>query len=392
MDFGFSPEEEVFRAEVCSFLDKELTPELKEDFKPWAWGRVPDEPLTPRIREFNLKLGEKRWLGISWPRKYGGGEGTAMQGAILLEELALRRAFIPTYNAVMMSGPTILRYGTEQQKMDYLPRIARGEIEFALGYTEPEAGSDLASLQIRADEKQDHYLVNGQKTFNTAAHYADYHWLAARTDPEAPKHKGISLFIVDLKSRGITIRPLHTMAGERTNEVFYDDVKVPKENLVGEKNKGFRYVIDALNFERVTMFLTAELVPTLNELVEYARKTQRSHDPLLRQRLARIAIEIEAGRLLFYRCFWMMDRKRPLLYESGMAKMFNTEAWQHVANIGMQILGLYGQLMPDSDWTQLDGIIEEGSVATVMPTFGAGSNEIMRNIIAELGLGLPRSY
>ena len=391
MDFGFSPEEEAFRAEVRSFLEKELTSELKKDFKKWVWGRVPDEVFTPRVREFNLKLGAKGWLGINWPEKYGGGGSTAVQEAILLEELARHRAFIPNYDAVLMSGPTILRYGSEQQKAEYLPRIARGEIEFALGYTEPEAGSDLASLEIRAEEKENHYLLNGQKTFNTACHYADYHWLAARTDPEAPKHRGISLFIVDMKSPGITIRAMRTMAGERTNEVFYDDVRVPKENLVGEKNKGFRYAVDALNFERVTIFLTAELTMTLNELVEYLQKTQRSKDPLLRQKLAQMTLEIEAGRLLFYRCFWMMDKGRPLLYESAMAKMFNTEAWQHAANIGMQVLGLYGQLVPDSDRVQLDGVIEEGSLATIMPTFGAGSNELMRNIIAELGLGLPRS-
>jgi alkylation response protein AidB-like acyl-CoA dehydrogenase len=390
MDFGFNPEEDAFRAEVRSFLEKELTPELKKDFRKWLWGRVPNEGFVPRVREFNLKLGEKGWLGISWPKRYGGQEGSIMQELIFAEEMALQRADYPT-TAVCMAGPTILRYGSEEQKAKYLPPIARGEVEFALGYTEPEAGSDLAALELRAVEKDDHFLLNGQKTFNTAAHYADYHWLAARTDPEAPKHRGISLFIVDLKSPGITIRPMLTMAGERTNEVFYDDVRVSKENLVGEKNKGFRHIVHALNFERLTIFLIAELIPTLNELVDYARKTGRAHDPLLRQRLAQIAIEMEGARLLRYRVGWMLEKGRDLSYESAMVKIFNTETWQHMANVGMQILGLYGQLEPDSDWAQLNGLMEEGILATLMPTFGGGSNEIMRNIIAEWGLGLPRT-
>lgn len=391
LDFGFSTEEESFRAEVCSFLDAEMSAELIKDYEKWTWGRVPEEGISQSIKEFNLKLGEHGWLGISWPKEYGGQAGSIVHEFILIEELARRRLVIPNYTAVCMVGPTLLRYGSEDQKKFYLNKIARGEIEFALGYTEPDAGSDLASLGMRAVEKGDYYIVNGQKTFNTACHCADYHWLAARTDLSVSKHKGISLFIVDFKSPGITIRPLKTMAGGRTNEVFYDEVKVPKGNLVGIKNKGFEYLITALDFERTTIFLTAELVHILAELIEFAKTEGLNKDTLVRQRLSQIAIDIEAGRLLVYRVISMMAHNQKFSYESAMAKMFNTETWQRMVITGIQILGLYSQLKPDSAYAKLGGTIEGGYQAAIMPTFGAGANELMRNIIATRGLKLPPS-
>ncbi|MFC1847997.1 acyl-CoA dehydrogenase family protein [Chloroflexota bacterium] len=390
MDFGFTKEQEIFRLDVRSFLEKELSPELRSHYEEWAWGRTPDEGLTSCIREFGLKLGSNGWLGMSWPRRYGGQDGSVTQEFIFIEELAREGLIIPNYTAVLMVGPTILHYGTEQQKAKYIPQITRGQIEFALGYTEPQAGSDLASLKLQAVEKDNSYILNGQKTFNTACHYADYHWLAVKTDLEAPKHKGISLFIVDLKSPGITIRPLHAMDGGLTNEVFYDDVEVPKDNLVGEKNQGFFYAMTALNFERLMFYHTAELLPVLQELIEYAKKTQRGQDSLARQKLAEMAIEIEIGRLLSYRVMWMLDQGYNLSYESAMAKTFNTQVSQHMFSVGMQILGLNSLLGRESKWAQFGGLMQQGYLSTVLLTFGGGSNELMRNIIATAGLGLPR--
>ena len=244
MDFRFSKEEEEFRKELGEFLDKELTEEIAR--QNWE-----DKGLGPEGREFARKLGAKGWLGLGWPKEYGGQGGSPMYEFILVTELARRGAHIPNDIARLMGGPTILRHGSEELKKEFLPRIARGEIEFALGYTEPQAGSDLAALEMRAVEDGDDYIMNGQKMFNTECHYADYHWLAARTDPDAPRHRGISLFVVDMNSPGITIRPLWTMSGERTNEVFYDNVRVPKRRMVGEKNRGFFASEDSKVTERI---------------------------------------------------------------------------------------------------------------------------------------------
>jgi alkylation response protein AidB-like acyl-CoA dehydrogenase len=295
--------------------------------------------------------------------------------------------------AAHMAGPTILRVGNEELKKEYLPRIARGEVEFALGYTEPQAGSDLVALKIRAEDKGDFFLINGQKTFNTHCHVADYHWLAARTDFEVPKHKGVSMIIVDLKSPGITIRPLITMAGWRTNEVYYDDVVVPKKSLVGEKNKGFYYLMAALDFERmVPPGLYRRL---FDEIVQYAKETvvdgkRLSQKPLIRQKLSQMTVELEVTRLLYYQLAHMLDKGTIPNYQSSMEKMFATEVAQRVANTGMEVMGLCGQLKEGSRWAPLAGRVEHFYRWSVVETVYAGTSEIQRNIIALRGLGLPR--
>jgi len=314
---------------------------------------------------------------------------------ILVTELARRGAHVPNDIARLMGGPTILRHGSEELKEEFLPRIARGEIEFALGYTEPQAGSDLASLEMRAVEDGDDYVMNGQKMFNTECHYADYHWLAARTDPDAPKHRGISLFVVDMNSPGITIRPLWTMSGERTNEVFYDNVRVPKRRMVGEKNRGFYYIITALNHERLTVYTIERLYPILNGLIQYAKETKHNgkplaEDPMVRRKLAQMAIDFEVGRMIEYQAYYMICEGRELDYQSGIAKVFSSELQQRLMNVGTQILGQYGQLQEDSKWAPLKGKIEREYRASYLTTLGGGSSEIIRNIIAQRGLDLPR--
>lgn len=394
MDFRFTEKEEAFRKEVREWLKQELTPELRQDMEALSWTRVGDKGITSRLREFNLRLGANGWLGMNWPKQYGGQERSIIEQFIVMEEMARQWAVIPNHYAVAMEGPCILRHGSEEQKKEYLPRICRGEIELALGYTEPEAGSDLAALQMRAVRDGDDYIVNGQKTFNTSCHYADFHWLAARTDFNVAKHRGISMFIVDLKSPGITIRPLYTMAGGRTNEVYYDNVRVPMKNLVGEENKGWAYLVEALDYERVMTFFPTHLEVVLEGLVEYVKGTQRdgrclAEVPVIRQKLAEITIEIEVARLLHYQALLMLDKGVIGNYEPAMMKLFVTEAGQHLTNIGMQILGPFGLLQENSKWVPLKGRIETGYRATVMHTFGAGSSELMRNIIAVRGFGLP---
>ena len=256
-------------------------------------------------------LGKKGWLGLGWPKEYGGSGGSLVYEYILIIELERRKAHVPNEIARLMSGPVILHHGSEQMKKEFLPRISRGEIEFSLGYTEPPAGSDLTMMEMRAVEDGDDFIINGQKVFNTESHYADYHWLAAKTDFNAPRHQSISLFVVDQRSPGITIRPLWTLGGERTNEVFYDNVRVPKTRLVGEKNKGFYYMVDALNNERLMLFQVERLVPILDSLIQYAKETRvngrlLSEDPIIRNKLAQMAIEFEVVQCFQFQAFAML--------------------------------------------------------------------------------------
>jgi len=396
MDFEYSELEETFRSQVRSWLKEQLNPYLEAEMEAWSYGRAPADGPGPHLRQFVLNLGAMGWLGMDWPQAYGGQGRSLIEQFIVYEELISHRAILPNFEALMMVGPTILRYGTEDQKRHYLPRIARGEIEFALGYTEPQAGSDVAALEMRAVEDVGNYVISGQKMFNTCCHYADYHWLAARTDFSVPKHRGISLFIVDLKSPGITIRPLWTMAGGRTNEVFYDDVRVPKENLVGEKNRGWSYMLAALDYERVVGFgfSITEAQTTFYELVQYVTMTKRGRtilakNPLVRHKLAKLAIKLRGGWLLRRQTTWNLDNGIPLSYETEALKIFATETSQQLVDAAMEILGPLGQLRQSSKWAPLQGRIETGYRACVMYTFGGGSSELMRNLVAIKGLGLP---
>ena len=393
MDFGYTEEEEKFRERLAEFLDKNLTEEIAR--QNWE-----DLGVGPEAREFSLKLAANGFLGLSWPKEYGGQGLPPTYDFILLDELGKRwGAHVPLDVGYTMVGPTILRRGSEELKREFLPKIVDGEIEFCLGYTEPNAGSDLASMQMRAVEGDDCFIVNGQKTFNTECHYSEYHWLAARTDPspDIPKYRGISLFIVDMDSPGITVRPLWTMSGERTNEVYYDDVKVPKKRMIGEKNRGFYYMMEALGSERNQVFVPGRLMPILGDLVQYVKDTEYngkplSEDPLIRHRLAQAAIELEVAGLLADHSRWLESNELPMSYEPEITKVFTSELEQRLVDVGMQILGLYGQLTEDSKWAPLRGRISWYFLHSFMTTIGAGTSEVGRSVIAQRGLGLPRAY
>ncbi|MCP4666059.1 MAG: acyl-CoA dehydrogenase [Deltaproteobacteria bacterium] len=392
MDFEFSLEEQKVLKEVRAFLESESTPELEEESIQIGHCYGGKEG-----RKFIKKFAAHGWLTPNWPQEYGGLGASSMLTFAIRQEMAHFGGIPLIFVAAHMSGPTIMHFGSEEMKKEWLLPIARGEYEFALGYTEPQAGSDLSALQIKAmdvhaEDKGDHFLVNGQKTFNTHAHVADYHWLAARSDPEAGRHRGVSMLIVDLKSPGITIRPMITMAGWQTNEVYYDDVVVPRKNLVGEMNRGFYYLMAALDFER--MFPVGGYHRLLEEIVGYARETMvggrpLSKDPLIRQKLAQMAIELEAADLLYYRLAHMLDSGQIPNYQSSMQKVFATEAAQHVANTGMEVLGLFSQLKKGSKWAALAGKVEHFYRWSVVETIYAGTSEVQRNIIAHRGLGLP---
>jgi alkylation response protein AidB-like acyl-CoA dehydrogenase len=384
MDFGFSKEEEAFRQELREFASKEVTPEVMEEAESGlGWG--------PHAWEFVRKLGSKGYLTPTWPKEYGGLGLPPIYRFIVHEELDYTGALPPEALVVGagVAGPTIMLYGSDEQKREYLPRIAKGEIEFALGYTEPQAGSDLANLEIRADEKDDGFILNGQKVFNTRCHFAQYHWIAVRTDANGPKHRGISLMIVDLSSPGISLRPLWGVDGIRTNEVFYDNVLVPKKNLVGEKNRGFYYTVTALEFERV--LTVGGLKRTFETLVDYVKQVPHLRaNPVVRQKISQIAAEIEIGRIFSYRLAWLQTKRVVASYEASASKLFSSELSQRLASTGMEILGLRGLIQRGSSLAPVEGKIEYLCRETLLNTIAGGTSEVMRNIIATRGLELPK--
>ncbi len=385
-------EEAEFRQEVRDFLDEQLTPDILEKIleerDQYYEGR-------PHAREFSRKLGAKGWLVPHWPKEYGGLGSSPAHRRIIVEEMSSRGAPAGGGIATSIVGPVIMLHGTEEQKREFLPKIARGEMEMSLGYSEPNAGTDLASLEMRAVPDGDDYVINGQKIYSTGAHEATHHWLAARTSADAPRHRGISLFVVDLASPGVTIRPLLTMAGERTNEVFYDDVRVPRKNRIGEENQGWGYLREALGFERMALSGMVNVRRIVDELIQYVKETEHggkplAEDPIVRQSLAQLAIESNIRRLFGHRTSWLMSKGIVPDVAAAIAKVWGNELDQRVANAGMQILGLYSQLEPDSRWAPLRGSVEHLYRFAVHLTYGGGSHELMRSLIATRGMDLPR--
>lgn len=390
MDFDLTEEEEKFRLEICDFLDKEVTKGVVEES---------EAGLGFGIHSWRLmqKLGAKGWLAPTFPAELGGLGLSRIYRYIVQRELDYRNALVVIRGlglvGVDMAGPVILRHGSDEIKKEFLPRIARGEIELALGYSEPDAGSDLSRISIRAIEDGDDFVITGQKTFNTGCHFCQYHWLAARTGPDVPSYKGISIFIVDLKSPGITIRPLWEMSDTRTNEIFYDEVRVPKRNLVGQKDMGWYYMAEALDLER--MITVGGVEQTFEELVSYSKSTMRnavplSNDPYVRQKLVDLAIEINVARNLIKHVVWLQDKGTVPNWESAVLKLFVCELYQKISRFALEILGLYGQLKKNSKYCVLQGRMEHFFRSTFVMTIGGGTSEVMRNIIANRGLGLPR--
>lgn len=382
MDFRFTAEEERFRKEVLEFFLKEEE-DARGAKEEWDGG----QGFGPHSWSIIKKIGTKGWLCPTWPKEYGGLELSFMYRYIMMEQMHRHLNWFSTVGAGM-AGPVILKWGSEAQKKDYLPRIAGGEIEFVLGYSEPDAGSDLASLIINAEDKGDHFIISGAKLFNTRAHFAHYYWLGARTADTTPRHKGISLFVVDLKSPGITVSPILTVGGRRTNEVHFDNVKVPREAMVGEKNRGFYYIMEAVDYERIST--VGALERHLNEILGYAKAHRLGENALTRQKLAELAIEIESARLLALRAAWMLDRHQVPNYEAAMLKMVVSEIEQDLVNTAMQVMGPYAQVKKGSKWAPLDGTYEWRYRDSLEKLVTRGTSEIMRNIIAQRGLKLPR--
>jgi alkylation response protein AidB-like acyl-CoA dehydrogenase len=390
MDFELGEELLAFGREVRDWLAVEWPAEKRRGLS----GRRHGEADIAEERAFRAKLATKGWLAMALPVEYGGRGLSIWHQYVFAEEMAYASAPFPS-TAVGIVAPALIRFGSEEQKRRFLPMITSGEVDFGLGYSEPNAGSDLASLEIRAVRDGDTYVVNGTKMYTSTAHRAEYIWLAARTDPDLPKHRGISLFIVDSRSPGITVRPLWTMGGGRTNQTYWDNVVVPRENLVGEENRGWYYVATALDFERLSVFPVGTLRQAFDLLVGFVRKAKFGdyrprEDPEVIAQIGQLSTELEVAQMLSYRAAWMVASGTVPNREASILKLFGTELLQRITHQATRILGLYGQLVEGSEWAPLQGQFERLYEAAVMPTFGAGSNEIQRNIIATRGLGLPR--
>ncbi len=377
MEFRFSAEDEAFRQEVRAFIREEL-------------------PKAAAGESFTRKLAARGWLTMSWPREYGGQGAPHMRQLVYNEEMAYHRAPGQTMGADRV-GPTLILFGTEEQKARFLPAIVRDEITWCQGFSEPGSGSDLASLQTRAVRDGDSWVINGQKIWTSNAQRADYMILLARTDPDAPKHRGITYFLVDMRLPGITVRPLVQMTGQAGfNEVFFDNVRVPADMVVGEVNRGWYVSTATLDFERSGIGRVIGGLRTFEEVVAYAKATPAregrgtlfEHAPT-RHALADIAVGFATGRLMSYRVAWMQSQGLVPNYEASMAKTFGTELHQRMARVAFTTLGLRGQLM-GGEWAPLAGQIPLTVLQSVSLTIAAGTSEINRNIIATRGLGLPR--
>jgi len=396
MDFAFSTEDDQFRIEVRDWLKREI-PKRWYELRPGE--SEESEEIWRLVREFDRQLAAKGWYAPLYPRDYGGMAATAMQAYILAEEKALLGAPAKLSEAigVQFVGPTIMRYGNQEQKERYVKGIGHAEIIFCLGYSEPQAGSDLGAVQTRALEEEDSFVINGQKIFTTFAHYADYCWLLARSDPDVTKHKGLSLFVVDMKTPGITVRPLINILGSHSfNEVFFDNVRIPRGSLVGEKNRGWEYLMTALTYERSVPSWPATMISILQELVRYVKETPTQNgvladDPYVQQKLAEMATDVAVSRLLNLRIVDMESRGMIPTYEVSVAFVFGMEVARRFAKKAGEILGLYGQLAKGTRWTPLGGTVQTMWLETIAAGVGGGSAEIQRTIIAVLGLGLPRA-
>ena len=380
--------EQVVLEEVRRFLRDEVTPDLVAE-------SLHNELLYGGQlgRKFIREFAQRGWLVPTWPREYGGLASSQMLAASIKHELSYARVPM-TFPGAFQGGPIIMKYGSDEMKAEFLPRLARGAIEFALGYSEPSAGSDLMNLRMLAEDKGDHFLINGQKTFTTQAHIGDYHWLAARTNPEGRKSERLSLFVVDFNTPGITVRPMITMAGTQTNDVFYDNVKVDRRYLVGEKNKGAQYLMSALEHERT--FPYGHYLRFFEELIDYTRSARRNGEPLagdrlIRQRLAEHETELEVIKHLYYNIAALQDEGRSSVYEASMEKVFLSEFEQRLAATAMEILGHLGQLKGSNTAAPLNGLAEYYYRWTVIETIYAGTSEVQRNIIASRGLQMPRA-
>jgi alkylation response protein AidB-like acyl-CoA dehydrogenase len=387
MEIAFTAEQRRFRDELRAYLAAMMTEALSREVDGGFEGGGPE------FRKAMRQMGRDGLLGISWPKEYGGQERSAIEQFIFADEIQAVGFPFPflTLNTI---GPTLRRYGSEEQRRFFLPKILAGEIFFSVGYSEPGAGTDLASLKTRAVRDGDQWVINGQKMWTSLADYADYIWLAARTDPAAEKHSGISMFLVPTSAKGFSFQPIRTMGGVTTNATFYEDVRVPAENLIGGENNGWRLITKQLNFERISLMTVGLLRRNLEAVTEWARTTsvagRRVIDtPWVQQNLARVFAKVQILRLMNWKQAWAATKGLPNMADSSSIKVYGSELSIEAYRAMLEVVGAAGILTRGSPGAVLQGKIESSYRNGLILTFGAGTNEIQRDIIAMAGLGLP---
>ncbi|MCC7076310.1 MAG: acyl-CoA dehydrogenase family protein [Acidimicrobiia bacterium] len=394
MDFEFSEEELAFQAEVEAFLDATQDPAVMDPARE-NMAQIVD---TPERRAFMAQLSEKGWLGITWPTELGGKAGSGVYEYLLNEALA-RRGAPQIGKGVGIIGKTLIRHGSDKLKSEFLPKILAAEVEFAVGYSEPDAGSDAAAMKLKAEKVDDGWILNGTKIWTTSAHFADWYWVGARTDPDAPKHHGITLFLVPMDHPGLTVNAIWTMGDERTNEVHFDNVHVPDDYVVGELNHGFQYISEALDLERFTMFTFSPIQARLDLLTEYVKAAKRDgrplkDDPVVRSRIARLTAEAEVARVLglrFVAAATHVEGKPPTT-QASQYKLYATELSKRLADASMDLAGPESLLAVGTDTAPMRGRAESTYRYTVLDTIGGGTSEVQKNIIARRKLGLPKNF
>jgi len=398
MDLNLTQQEQQFRDEFRNWLQNNL---------PEGWGspdfKAPDSPEESFefLRAWQKKMYQAGWAGIHWPKEYGGRGATLMEQVIFIEEMARARApRLPGIIGLALVGPTLIAYGTEEQKKRYLANILSGDEIWCQGFSEPNAGSDLAALRTEAVLEDDHFVINGQKTWTSFAQVADWCILLVRTDPEAPKHRGLTYLLVDMHSPGVTVRPLPQMTGEAEfNEIFFENVRVPVSNVVGRINEGWNVAIATLMYERGTLGASLQIVfkRNIERLIELSRTIKRNgrpacQDPIIRQKLAQAYLEIEIFRLNQMRTVTRLSKSGVPGPEGSIQKLFWSELNQRLQQVAMELLGPYGQLTKDSDYAFDNGQWAYEYLRARGNTIEAGTSEIQRNIIGHFVLGLPKSY
>ena len=394
MNFNFTKEEEQFIDEVKVFIAEEKKKSNADVvFAPNREADAQTKIDSPERRDFMKILSSKGYLGMSWPKEYGGQEKPGIYDYILNEELCRVGAPSPG-KGVGSIGQTIIHHGSNKIKDEFLPKILAGEIDFALGYSEPGAGSDLASLQLKAERKEGGWLINGQKIWTSSAHVADWYWLAARTDTEAPKHRGISVFLVKMDNPGIEVHPIETVGEHATNSVFLTDVFISDEYVIGEINKGWVYICEALNYERFTFYTIAPLEQKFKELVELTNKVKRDGVILsqisdIRKKIIYLYADVQKAKVLQRKVLSVAIQDEVPQTEAAVFKLFSTKLHQKLANEAMDILGREGLFRKEYDKSHANGKWEWSYRSTLVDTIGAGTTEIQKNTIAKKSLKLP---
>jgi alkylation response protein AidB-like acyl-CoA dehydrogenase len=391
MELDLTDDERAFRDEVRAFLKQELTPEI------WARHRDFDEygVWSPDYtREFRRKLGAKGYIGIGWPQEYGGGGRSRIHQMILWDEIEYHRG--PAVDRSVTYVPNALQaFGSAAQKAEFLPQMSRGELAWFVGYSEPEAGSDLANIKVRATEDGDFYTITGQKSYSSDSHLADYGLVIARTDPASVKHRGLTLFIVDMKTPGITITKYPTLAGWTHHAVYFDNVRVPKARIVGEPNEAWKVLMGAIDFERAALSSTGLVEREMDRLYAWCLNEREGagrliDDPVVRDQLVEAAIEAEGTRLMTYWLASLHDHGLRPQHESSLAVLVKRETVRKIDALTMDLLGAHAPLQTGSAWAPGDGEAESDYRDHLYFQFAAGGFDITRNVIATRGLGLPR--